>query len=49
MLVNPITQPRARQFLRAVSRTLDPVCRAYADAIEALPAMRAWRADAERE
>lgn len=28
---------------------LDPVCRAYADAIEALPAMRAWRADAERE
>src|SRR5690606_22518431 len=28
---------------------LDPVCRAYADAIEALPAMRAWRAAAGSE
>ena len=25
---------------------LDPICRAYADAVEALPAMRAWRAAA---
>ena len=28
---------------------LDARCQAYADAIEALPAMRAWRADAMRE
>ena len=28
---------------------LDTACRAYVDAIAALPAMQAWRADAERE
>jgi glutathione S-transferase len=28
---------------------LDDACRAYVDAIAALPAMKAWRADAERE
>jgi len=28
---------------------LPPVCRAYADAVLALPALQAWMRDAERE
>ena len=34
---------------RTYAVELPPVCRAYADAVLALPAMQAWMADAERE